>query len=606
MLLRALACIGLIAVAGCTTSLKTAPDTLRSKQNQALPGISYALPMLQYDVKVVYKLQRCPGDWDSNKDLAIGVETAVTNSYVAGERYLVDYRALTNDLKITNFTIETYADTGTLKGVNSSAEDKTGDVLKSVTELGISAASIATGSPFAAAQSDDLIEKRANAFIKANLSDVTDVVCTADTLKALTARKDAIDRIKTITTELAGKAKQAEQISIRASLKLPKEKDAETLASLHDDYLTLSKELADKQALVDDTDKKFSLEDHWLWPKTYDAAPGQQPLTARATDWAAKLLEAEVAKDKKPHRDTLEKALAGFTVKTGEDGLVKARIAQTIQTLPPTCIVLVVGECLTPHMGVYASLETGRAEVAPCAKTTAAPGSIGYKTQFAACPIVEANIGSPAQGIFVREPIKAQLVLCGRGAPCYGSATKPLHEGSLLNAPQLGQLRFVQLTNKTFQNNALVVALNRDGTIEKLQYENKAAIAAAALASISSAASKADTYLAKSRDQRETEAKAAKTDARQAILDERTDIAYARTETAAIRNEAAALRTDDVAKVQAQIDIMTKQQALMKLIDPPDPVVAQTVQDENTRLKAELERLTTQVAIKDAITKLSK
>jgi hypothetical protein len=604
MFLRALACIGLVALAGCTTSLKTGPDTVRSAQNEALPGISYALPMLQYDVKVTYKLQRCPGDWDGNKDLAVGVETAATGAYVAGERYLVDYRSLTNALKITNFTIETFSETGTLKGINSSAEDKTADALKAVTELGISAASIATGSPFAGIQSKDKVAERVKAFIDQGLVVPTEVVCTTKTLASLSARKASIDRIKTITTELTGKAKQAEQISIRANLKMSQANDANDLFQLHKDYLALSEELAAKQALIDETDKAFSLEDHWFWPTKYDDAAGTQPLTPRAKAWAAGLFEGEPAKQKAPDRAVLEAKLTHFNVQSEEDRQVRAAISLVLRDLAQVCTSLDVGDCLTPHMGIYASLETGRPAISPCTKATAAAGSPEFKEQYAACPVVGTQESAP--GIFVREPIKAQLILCGRGQPCYGTATKPRHEGALLNAPQLGQLRFVQLTNKAFQNNALVVSLNKDGTVEKLQYENKAAIAAAALASISANTAKADSYLAKSRDQRETDAKAAKTEARQAILDERTDVAYARTETAAIRNEAATVRTDDVAKIQAQIDIMTKQQALMKLITPPDPVVAQTVLDENTRLKAELERLSTQVAIKDAIAKLAK
>lgn len=599
MSLRLLGCVGVLALAGCTTSLKTGPDDMRSGPQLALPGISYALPMLQYDVKVTYRLQRCPGDWDGNKDLAVGVETAATSSYVAGERYLIDYRALSSPLKTSSFSIETYADTGTLKGINASAEDKSGDVLKSLTELGISAASIATGSPFAAMQSQDPVAAKLKAIIDASLVDATEVVCTSETLTALRARKAAIDRIKTITAILADKSKRAEQIGIRANLKLSQANDAADLFQLHQDYIALAEELALKQSLVDDTDKAFSLEDHWLWPTKFDERSGARPLTPRATAWSEGLFETEPATAKKPDPAKLRIVLAALPTLTEPDRAVRDALTLALESMPSICRVATVGSCMTAHMGVYASLETGRAEAQPCTKPTAAKGTAEYRAQLAACPVVEARDGAADPGIFVREPVKAQLILCGRGAPCYGVADKPLYEGTLLNAPQLGQLRFVKLTNKGFQNNTLVIALNKDGTVEKLLYDNKAAIAAAALASLSASAGKVDGYLAKSRDQREA-------DAKQAITDERAEVAYARTESAAIRNEAAAIRTDDIAKLQGQIDTMTKQLALLKLVNPPDPVVAQTVLDENTRLKAELERVATLVSIKEAVAKLGK
>jgi hypothetical protein len=605
-----------IALAGCATSLSTGPDTLRTASNQALPGISYALPMLQYEVKVSYKLQRCPGDYDGNQNLSVKVETSATSAYVPGERYLIDYRALSSSLKTTDFTIETYADTGALKGINASAEDKTGDVIKSVTETAISGASILAGSPFAATQSKDPVQDKIDALVKASETPTFHVTCKPETLKAVQDREAALRRVEQITEILKRDGKLAEQIGTRASLKMSTATDPADLLKLHNRQIALSDELALTQAAIDKTEKKFAFEDHWTWPKApalsaganaqdFPASiAGAQPISPLVSTWARDLFDTEVGKAPDPKK--LQVALAGLTEATDEEKQVKAGLARNIADLPPICATADLAACLSADIGVYASLETPQDRGSPCVAAAGAPRSQAYKTAYAGCPAVSARDSGVDPGVFVREPVKAQLILCGKSKPCYGTAQKPLHEGLMVNAPQLGQLRFIELSNGNFQNNALVVALNKDGTIEKLQYQEKAAIAAAALASISSSAGKVDAYLAKVRDQEEADDKAAEAKAKAAVADARAEVAYTRTEAAAVRTEAAAIRTDDVGKLQAQIDVLTKQKSVNDLVNPPDPVVAKEFADENIRLKAELERVSTQLAIREAVAKLEK
>lgn len=579
-----LACVTL---GGCTTQLSTQPDLTRSTVTQALPGASYALPMLQYDVKLAYKLQRCPNDKDGNADLAVQVETTATPSYVAGERYLIDYRALTNKLKITDFTIETHASTGTLKGVNAAAEDKTGDVIKAVTETAISGASILAGSPFAAMQNDDPAQKAVDAIVAASTSPTLNVVCNGETLASVKEREAAIDRIKEIGDLLKANTRKAELIGLRGSLKIPNEGDSAALVTLREEQFDLSDELAEKQAQVDTIDKSLAFEDHWVWPLNSTATRGAQALTPRTIAWTSKLLQAEEVEAIDPIK--LASAIKNLPQGTQAQKDLKANLELVLRDLPPVfCATSDWNGCLAAHIGVYASLETGVSAVAPCVPPSAAPSSEEYKAQFAKCPIVDTAAADAAPGIFVREPVKARLVLCGRSKPCFGTADKPLFEGPLATAPQLGQLRFVRLTNGAFQNNALVVVMATDGTIEKLQYAQKSAIMATALASVSANTAKIDSYLAKSRDNEEAEAKAS----RDAIT--------------AARTEAAAVRSDDLVKLQAQIDTLTKQKTLLDLQNPADPIVAKQYADETIRLKAELDRLVTQLAIKDAEAKLAK
>lgn len=144
-----------LALGACTTSLQTRVDDFKALETvdehgkadaghqKALQGVSYALPMRQYDIVVKRQLASCNAPLAvklNGQDVALGAEyflptfaielgATATGKLVEGERYLVDYEALRSGSKITDFKIEYHEGTRLLKSLNASADDQTGDVI---------------------------------------------------------------------------------------------------------------------------------------------------------------------------------------------------------------------------------------------------------------------------------------------------------------------------------------------------------------------------------------------------------------------------------------------------------------------------------------------
>jgi hypothetical protein len=155
-----LATAAALLLGGCTTTLSTLPDRSGTKDaGAAVLGMPYALPMAQYDVTLTRALTGCPAE----KTAVIEGETLVMLEgslaftrtaeaavrYGPGERYVVDYRALQAPFKTSGFTFVSNSN-GTLKSINATASDESGDAVKNAVKLGLTVASVTTGSPAAA------------------------------------------------------------------------------------------------------------------------------------------------------------------------------------------------------------------------------------------------------------------------------------------------------------------------------------------------------------------------------------------------------------------------------------------------------------------------
>ena len=234
--------------------MSTRPDFARTSREQALPGIAYALPMLQYEIVTAYKIVECPqparGATPESK-LEVVVTPIAASDYVAAERYVIDYRALTNLLKTTDFAIETYEGSGTLKSLNASIEDKTGEVVKAVVDTAISGATMLSGAPIAAGQSGG--DQAYVDALKAATVKYVALKCTDAAFAKLNALAAARSRIKVLRAELDKGVLTAETIGARAALKMSAANDGADLLKLHGDQLARSAELTRLQADVSET-----------------------------------------------------------------------------------------------------------------------------------------------------------------------------------------------------------------------------------------------------------------------------------------------------------------------------------------------------------------
>ncbi len=621
---RFLLALAASAVSGCSTfetSLSTRPSFERSEQQSALPGISYSLPMLQYQVDVAYKLTNCDGGTDQNgklNELTFSVEPVATAEHPAGESYTIDYRALSSPLKITDFSIEEHEKTRTLKAINAAADDRSLDVIKSVAEVGVAVASLATGNPagltaLALTQGDGGARAEALKAIVAR-SRMTVPACSSDARLALAARTAAQSAVEARTKELAQATEKMDAITARARLRMASARDRARLVKLQEEQIVAARSLAAEQEKLKKADKALSFLDTVNWPLEPTTVEGRLGWTGGVTEWVDKLVILTPTEALDPDAIRSERAALssggapGFTALSVDDrtslatDLETALVLQRNDDRTRLCGAKATKlECLAPQLGVHASLVresplpteacgvTRDAIARPClVQAKSAQSNGGRWTAHA----VKSN--APHKGVFIRQPVRARLLLCDKNEPCHGQR-KPLLQSKWDTAPQLGQLRFVELQNGVFQNNALSIALREDGSIVKFQYAEKAAIAAAAAAAAANVATKANDFSEK----REKERKQAVADARAEIAYARAETAYTRTEAAAIRTEAAAVRNDEVAQIQYEIDKLTKQKALLELrfpTAPEDPVVAREFTNETIRIQAVVTQLQARLA----------
>lgn len=596
---------------GACTSLETRPTYAVSSPERAFKGHSYALPMLQYEVVVGYKLVSCPGSKDAQgkpTSLAFKVETVAASDHVAGERYTIDYSALSSIFKVTDFSIEEYQRTGTLKAMNASAEDKTGDVIKSAVELGISGASL-LAPPIAAlgvahAATDDGGVTKA---IEALLNEGTltrRLECTDTALQALADADKARADIKALNPAIAKETRAIDAITIRANIKLSDPNDGADLIAIHGRQLIRLDQLADAQDRLATAEKKLIMVETRTWPTDPYQTSGTFGLTPAMLVWLTDHVTVRTVKvgeaiyDVPLIRRRFAEVSKPWTEVRQAEG--KKKLDAVLNGVSPdavdgACRDDDLTKCIAARLDVHGELLTDR--------DTPLPDCAGKPETFTApcrsdTGAISARANVAHKGVFYRQPGRARLLLCDKSRSCRNGDREPLLRTGWDTAPQLGQLRFAPLTNGPFQNNALSIALREDGTLIKLQYSEKSAILAQALAAASSAVTKLD----EEKDERAKER-------RQAILDRRADIAYERTETAAIRAEGAAVRTDEIAQLQYEIDKIQKNKTLLTERFPPakpGSVVDIEFSNETIRLEAIAAQLRARLAVLEAQEALAK
>lgn len=76
------------ALSGCVGTLQTAPYRERTELTDALPGVSYSLPKIRYEVKLKRALAECPGEVRNGKPTALkfSVTAQATPEYLQAKR----------------------------------------------------------------------------------------------------------------------------------------------------------------------------------------------------------------------------------------------------------------------------------------------------------------------------------------------------------------------------------------------------------------------------------------------------------------------------------------------------------------------------------------
>ncbi len=348
--LKMTALAGLSMLTACT-HIATTPDHLKTSRSEALEGVTYALPMLQYDLTVARTLITCPtsqtigGAAVVDATLAFKIEASASPRYVPGEVYLIDYDSLSSWFKTSAFALERHPN-GTLKSLNASATDQTGDVIKDVTKTGILVSSLGAGGPILAAgsalstagtvksaplalkkvddkqwmslfeklgpvtslQAEKPVTQDTKAFwtnrsdklaqlVGKSLTDETIVRCRENAERATKARAENREASETKTKALTIRNRQITNQTTLANLKALDTKGFEALGGLFKNQEDLITEMAALDEALVEIDKSLSVSKKGRWPEAFDSPDqAEMPLSdAQAKKLDALLVVAKVS-----------------------------------------------------------------------------------------------------------------------------------------------------------------------------------------------------------------------------------------------------------------------------------------------------------------------
>ena len=545
MSLRLISAACSFALVGCT-SLSTRGELRTADMANAVKGVPYALPQLQYDVKITRTLAQCeepalsaavPANSKKSRKkppsvpvpaappvdaLKFTVKAEATSAFVAGERYMLDYEKLAGFTKISSITLD-YYENGSLKSINASAEDRSAAIIGDLGKAAFSIARIAMGipggsgapekaAPEEAAQEPILVCSAAAKTVMADVKKATILLTDAKT--ELESRTDRVtkltDQLKLGTLNSAGKGK------------LQKAIDAQTEQAVL---------VTDRQGALDKLTAKLSVTTTERISFASDQLSGFLPLRTDGLDKLLPLVDRKMAP-----KDSGDPNVCNL----GDAKACLPKVLQAEWAVQP----------LAPSRGT--PLEDGN--------------PLTVKTADA------------QKGIFVRQPEAARLLLCrtGKAPVCSTRSDELLFTSSDAMAPQLGQLRFLPFRNEMFQNNSLVLSLRENGSIEKFEYKDLKAQGEVMAAAAADLAAQGLSFADARRKDRldDTAAKLAKTKAdRQAEI----DAIQFQIDLLTKQQSLSKLGNTDLATVQDQIALITKQRELDKLLQTPAVTALETV-----------------------------
>jgi hypothetical protein len=425
--LKAVSLLVLTSVGGCT-SLST--SLMRpTPANTAVTGVTYSLPVLQFDIKVTRTLGQCfkpqasGGGTAPVPELKFTVKAEATSKLVAGETYVVDYEKLAGFTKTSSFGFETY-ENGTLKSLNAIAEDRSAAIIGDVVKTAINVAKIATGIPGGNQAAGNGISKQM-------------LVCADGTQALLDTLRLAIAELKLGNVELAKRTASVTALTDKLKLGTLNEKGKARLEAALNSLGEQATDVSERQSFVDQATAALTVTTTRRVPKSAGLATGYLTLTGRDLAKVAALLKRIplVAGPNAGNECNLEK----------------------------------FEECASEMLQAQWVIESGTTATKV---TNDGAGNVETAVRRdAAQPITAENA---RKGLFVRPPSPGRLLICRTSEEldtCEESVPELLFSSTDLLVPQLGQLLFLPFENGAFQNNSLSVTLRENGGIEKFDYK---------------------------------------------------------------------------------------------------------------------------------------
>lgn len=229
---------GLLAatlLGGCTTHLESAkvdPSKPQSRQ-----GIAYFLPFTQFTVTTTWVVGTCG---ETGPEFAVTVDAEPGSAPDPYGMQVIDYQSLSAWTKTSSVKVDFY-DSGAIKSINASADDKTGEIIGSVAsmvgKIGAFAA-VGHGAALSSTCSDELNEALGK------VPDLKGKIKTATSELAL--EQSALD---TLTAELVGKGLKADDPALEGLSAQIRKVSAKQLAlkALQRDLANVMKDLTYSQ-----------------------------------------------------------------------------------------------------------------------------------------------------------------------------------------------------------------------------------------------------------------------------------------------------------------------------------------------------------------------
>lgn len=304
-----------LVLAGCA-HLDTQPERrITATTGTALAGITYSLPMVQYEITATRTLTECPDAIVFKKQptglyngkLKIEAKAEAKTEHIAGERYRIDHIQLNGLFKTSNFAIE-YQPGGSdlLKSINATVEDHSAEVIGNAVKAGLAIYAVASGPAgavaLAGAMATDAVgqtmktqavgvtkAQKAQALIAAAKRDSDlltlisensseQVICTPEAAEMVAARVKLAAELKTLNdgdresgvAALASLNREIERASKLASVRGLNRAGRAALTKLAVALEERLRDIEDLQTKIADLDKTLAFNGSETWPRRFD------------------------------------------------------------------------------------------------------------------------------------------------------------------------------------------------------------------------------------------------------------------------------------------------------------------------------------------------
>lgn len=545
-----------LAAGGCAGTVETTRIDHRYSSDRAITGVSYALPMLQYEIEVSHTLTGCVPAVDKNgvlKSDTLTFDTKVKPKarYIPGERFHIDYRKLSGLFRTSTFTIENY-DNGTIKSIGVSAEDKTGDALKSAAKLAGGVVALTAGAPpVGLAPADQPNDTQKAGFAKKALF----FVCTSAAGQHLTSMNGLKKLVKTATDDLADANAEVERLSKRFALKVVEDGDAAKWDAAVIAQLKTKKELEDQNKKLDEVKAKLTASYTIKWPEKKFTETGTFAITDKlvvdgklTAQWKDMFRVEQIAyKTKKPGVDFATKcqvAKAPTSTDLGANTELHACLAEKLDMQFDFQRDWPI-EALRPEDKIKKAKDDKKL------------------TQIDQQSFVVGDNQS-YEGFFYREAAQGGLMICLKRYWEQNKCSKsPLAKPEFVNFPQLGQLGFIPFKVLAFQGKDQTLSFSAEGRPTKIELKSTKAAGSAAIAAAADATSTIVEALEKREEERRSDAKAAR-EAKVADLTTEIDLLEKQAKIDQLTAEPATPSEDTVRLTEMKADIELKRAELLQ------------------------------------------